>query len=288
MDRYTQFGLRGEADETLRRAVRDGFKRAGLGHAQLTQAMEWYRDHVLPGVGGANLGETFNDFARLKGWTPEQLTAAVGVYSQIRDQGPAAVLATPSPEDDAALIAKVDELLKTNADAYFRDQELQELALEARERQLAAPPAEPAVDDYAIERRIAQQDVDRFAAMLRDPAEAAKYWASPDLQRRHHDAIAASIKAEHRGTAPAASAEASPAVAAPSVPAAAPMVLGEGGPVLRSRRPEGSDRNTDARGWRQSLLGRCGRAVGIRSGARALGGPTGRGRATERRRAAPG
>jgi hypothetical protein len=40
MDRYTQFGLRGDADEQIRRAVRDGFKRAGLSHAQLTQAME--------------------------------------------------------------------------------------------------------------------------------------------------------------------------------------------------------------------------------------------------------
>ena len=108
-------------------------------------------------------------------------------------------------------------MLKTDADAYFRDQELQELTLEARERQLAAPPAEPAVDDYAIERRIAQQDVDRFAAMLRDPAEAAKYWASPDLQRRHHDATAASI-----APAPAAPAAAPPVAEAPSLPAAAP------------------------------------------------------------------
>jgi hypothetical protein len=48
MDRFTQFGLRGDADEQFRRAVRDGFKRAGLSHAQLTQAMDWYRDHVRP------------------------------------------------------------------------------------------------------------------------------------------------------------------------------------------------------------------------------------------------
>jgi hypothetical protein len=40
MDRYTQFGLRGDADEQIRRAVRDGFKRAGLGSAQLTEALE--------------------------------------------------------------------------------------------------------------------------------------------------------------------------------------------------------------------------------------------------------
>ena len=30
------------ADEQFRRAFRDGFKRAGLSHAQLLEAMEWY------------------------------------------------------------------------------------------------------------------------------------------------------------------------------------------------------------------------------------------------------
>ena len=88
MDRYTQFGLRGEADETLRRAVRDGFKRAGLGHAQLTQAMEWYRDHVLPGVDGAKLGETFNDFARLKGWPPSSSTPPSASTPRSSTKGP--------------------------------------------------------------------------------------------------------------------------------------------------------------------------------------------------------
>src|SRR5882757_7058173 len=251
MDRFTEFGLRGDTDETLRRAVRDGFRRAGLGHAQLTHALEWYRDNVRPGADGANLGESFNDFVRARGWTPEQLNAAVGVYSQIQNEGPAAVLATPSPEDDAALIARADELLKTNADAYFRDQELQELALEARERQLAAPPAEPAVDHYAIERRIAQQDVDRFAAMLRDPASAAKYWSSPDLQRRHHDAIAASIQAEQRGTvpAPAAPAAAPPVAAAPSLPVApaAPVPVKASDPAARRAEIESLMRRTAAR-----------------------------------------
>jgi hypothetical protein len=38
MDRYRNFGLRGDADEQFCRAVRDGFKRVGLSPAQLTQA----------------------------------------------------------------------------------------------------------------------------------------------------------------------------------------------------------------------------------------------------------
>jgi hypothetical protein len=35
----------------------------------------------------------------------------------IAEQGPAAVLATPSPEEDAATIARADELLRANPDA---------------------------------------------------------------------------------------------------------------------------------------------------------------------------
>jgi hypothetical protein len=130
------------------------------------------------------------------------------------------VLATPSPEEDAATIARADELLRTNPDAYWRDHGLQELALEARERQQAAPPAEPGIDHEEIERRVAQQEVDRFAAMLRQPAEAAKYWASAELQERHHRAIAASIREAPAAVPPVAA----PIVAvAPSPPAEAPV-----------------------------------------------------------------
>jgi hypothetical protein len=66
MDRYR--GLRGDADEQLRRAVRDGFKRAGLMPAQVTQALEWYRDAVRPGMDEAKLIESFNEFAAAKAW----------------------------------------------------------------------------------------------------------------------------------------------------------------------------------------------------------------------------
>jgi hypothetical protein len=108
---------------------------------------------------------------------PGHVAAATSVYGLIAEQGPAAVLATPSPEKDATTIARANELLRTNPDTYCRDQGLQELALEARERQQAAPPPEPGIDHDAIERRIAQH---RFAAMLRQPAEAANYWASAE------------------------------------------------------------------------------------------------------------
>jgi hypothetical protein len=127
MDRYTQFGLRGDADEKICRAVRDGFRRAGLSHAQLTQAMEWYKDHVRPGMDEAKLTESFAEFAAAKNWGTEQRDAAVSVYGQVRDQGPAAVLSpAPSAEEDAATLARAHELLRTDPNAYWRDVELQE------------------------------------------------------------------------------------------------------------------------------------------------------------------
>jgi hypothetical protein len=211
MDRYTQFGLRGDEDDLFRRAVRDGFKRAGLGNDRLTQALEWFRDRVRPGMDQAKLAESFNEFAASKGWPAEQLTAAVAVYGAVRDQGPAAVMSpAPTSEEDTATIARADELLRTNSDAYWRDHDLHEAVLEARERQQAAPAPEPSVDTHAIERRIAEGDVDKFARMMRE--EPGKYWSSPELQRQHHDAIEASIQEAPASPPPA------------PVPAAAPVM----------------------------------------------------------------
>jgi hypothetical protein len=176
MDRFSGYGIRGDADEQIRRAFRDAFGRAGLDQTQLTQALEWYRDHGQRlGADPIKLAESFQEFATGRGWDPGHVAAATSVYDAIAEKGAAAVLAPTGAEEDAATIARADELLRTDPDAYWRDVGLQELALEARERQQAAPPAEPAVDDATLERRIAQQDVARFAAMPRDPASAAKY-----------------------------------------------------------------------------------------------------------------
>jgi hypothetical protein len=233
MDRFSEFGLRGDQDELLRRAVRDGFKQAGLGHAEMTAAMEWYKDHVRPGMDETALMASFHNFSVAKGWDAEKIVAASSIYSRIRDEGPAAVLATPTAEDDAALVAKADELLRTNADAYFRDPELQELALEARERQLAAPTPEPdraAIADQ-IERQIAQRNVDKFTEMLRK--EPAKYWASPEMQRQHREAIAAATREE---APPQPVAQPAVAPSPPVPPAAAPRRAGAGeGRCLRCR-----------------------------------------------------
>ena len=217
MDRFTQFGLRGDADEQFRRAVRDGFKRAGLSHAHLTQAMDWYRDHVRPGMDEAKLAESFAEFAATKRWVAEQRDAAVSVYGQVRDQGPAAVMSpAPSAEEDAGTIARAQELLRTDPNAYWRDPELQEAQYEALARQEAAPTTAPAIDHYEIERRISQQHVDRFATMLREEPE--KYWRSPELQQQHRDAIAGTIREAPAGEQPGPAVPADPGQTTPPGP----------------------------------------------------------------------
>jgi hypothetical protein len=78
------------------------------GIVQLAQAMEWYRDrgqHL--GGDAAKLTESFAGFATSKAWPDAQRDATVGIYGQVRDQGPAAVMSpAPSAEDDAATITR--------------------------------------------------------------------------------------------------------------------------------------------------------------------------------------
>jgi hypothetical protein len=61
---------------------------------------------------------------------------------------------------------------------------LEEAQYEALERQEAAPTAATVPNDDQIEHRIAQQDVDRFATMLRD--EPAKNRAHHARSERRH------------------------------------------------------------------------------------------------------
>ena len=52
--------------------------------------------HVRPGMDENALMASFHDFAVSKNWSTEHLVAATSIYNTIRDEGPAAVLATPS------------------------------------------------------------------------------------------------------------------------------------------------------------------------------------------------
>ena len=77
MHRYREFGLVSKEDELLRRAFRDGFKRAGLSFPQFLEALGWYRDHARPGSDEAHLAEAFSEFAADRGWPAEHRDGAV-------------------------------------------------------------------------------------------------------------------------------------------------------------------------------------------------------------------
>ena len=211
-DRYAAFGLT-EADEPFRRAVRDGFKRAGLSHKHLTEAMEWYRDSSRTGMNEDALLASFTEFTTNKGWPVEQQAAASLVYDAIRDHGAEAVMSPmPTPAEDQETIAKANDLLSKDAAAYFRDDELQERMFEALERQAApqsGPALGPPLTDVEIEQKIGRQDMQKFERMMRE--EPQRYWGSPQLQEAYRDAI------ERATAAPEAEA-----------PAAAPLGVADG------------------------------------------------------------
>jgi hypothetical protein len=228
-DRYAAFGL-AEVDEPFRRAVRDGFKRAGLSHKQLTEAMEWYRDSIRAGMNEGALLGSFTEFTTNKGWPVEQQAAASLVYDAIRDHGAEAVMSpTPTPAEDQETIAKANALLAKDAAAYFADQELQEEMFEALERQ-AAPQSEPPalgppLTDVEIEHRIGRQDMQKFERMIRE--NPGQYWSSPAAQAAYRDAI------ERANAAPAA-----PVEAAARAPAATPVATDGAFPPAPASRPE--------------------------------------------------
>jgi hypothetical protein len=223
-NRFAAFGL-GEADEPFRRAVRDGFRRAGLNHAQLTQALEWYRDHVRPGMDEVELSASFSEFTSNKGWSVEQQVAASSVRDAIRDHGPEAVMApTPTAAEDQEIIAKANALLAKDAAAYFADQELQEAMYEALERQ-AAPQAGPVTVPQApsgdeIERRVGRQDMQRYERMMRE--RPGEYWASPQHQAAYRDAIQRATAAPPEAFEAPATAPVATEAATASAPAAEP------------------------------------------------------------------
>src|SRR5262249_1676884 len=85
MHRYREFGLVSEQDEVLRRAFRDGFKRAGLSFAQFLDALAWYRDHARSAADETQLADAFAQFATERGWPAEQRDGALDLYRTVRD-----------------------------------------------------------------------------------------------------------------------------------------------------------------------------------------------------------
>src|SRR5216683_5265465 len=169
MHRYREFGLTSEQDEVLRRAFRDGFKRTGLSFAQFLDALAWYRDHARPATDEAQLADAFAQFAADSGWPAERRDGVLDLYRTIRDNGPAAVMRAPRPDEDRAILARADELLRSDPSRYWGDSELQDAAFEARERLSDLAPAE---DATRLPPRTSgdRQRIEEIEALLHDPS----------------------------------------------------------------------------------------------------------------------
>ncbi len=211
MHRYREFGLVSDWDESLRRAFRDGFKRAGLSHAQFVAALSWYRDHAGAASDEAQLAKAFAEFATLKTWAPEHRDVAIGLYEAIRDGGPEAVaVGQPTPEEDRATVARVEDLMRRNPAQYWRDAELQDAIFEARERLAAVPDAPAPIPRGSESDRQRIKDVE---ALLRDPSGAGqrRYWNDAAMRAEYAQALS-QIHGE------AATAHEAPGVPAPTAP----------------------------------------------------------------------
>jgi hypothetical protein len=200
MHRYREFGLVSDQDEVLRRAFRDGFKRAGLPFPRLIEALSWYRDRVQPQADEARLVDAFTTFASDGGWPAEHRDCALDIYRTIRDKGPAAVTEkSPAPEVDRATLARGDELLRSDPSRYWADAELQDAIFEAQER-LAASESAPAAATSTPPTGpdAARQRVQEIDALLRDPNGDGqrRYWNDPALRADY----AQSLARLHEGT----------------------------------------------------------------------------------------
>lgn len=191
MHRYREFGLVSEEDELLRRAFRDGFKRAGLSFSQFLDALAWYRDHGRAASDEAYLNKAFAEFAANRGWPAEHRDGAIEVYRAIRSEGAAAMTDTaPSPEEDRARIAHSEEVLRSDPGRYWKDRELQDAVFEARERlgAIAQSTSAATPEQSDADRR----QIEEIEALLHDPSGAGqrRYWNDDGLRTQYAQALA--------------------------------------------------------------------------------------------------
>jgi hypothetical protein len=191
MHRYREYGLVSDEDEALRRAFRDGFKRAGLSFPRLIEALAWYRDRARPVAAETQLLEAFSEYAADRGWSPDERDGAIETYRAIRDNGPAAVTeAAPGAAEDRAVVARGDDLLRRDSARYWNDGELQDAVFEARERlgrlaEISDGVRAPTAAD-ADRKKIAE-----IEALLRDTSGAGqrRYWNDAALRDGYAEAL---------------------------------------------------------------------------------------------------
>ena len=135
MHRYREFGIVSEQDELFRRAFRDGFQLArGLSHAQFSTRSRGVATMSRRAPTKRNSPRRSRNSPPRAAARRGQRDSVVDLYRAVRDQGLAAVVTAPRPEDDRATLARADELMRRDPARYWGDGELQDAAFEARER----------------------------------------------------------------------------------------------------------------------------------------------------------
>jgi hypothetical protein len=195
MHRYREYGLVSDEDETLRRAVRDGLKRAGVPFSRFLEALAWHRDQARPGASDAQLLEAFSAYAAERGWSADERERAVGVYRAIRENGPGVPTQAPNAEEDRATVARADDLLRHDPTRYWNDIELQDAVFEARERLGGVAQAGDAAGAAGAASPAADADrrkIDETLSLLHDPSGAGqrRYWNDAALRDDYAAALA--------------------------------------------------------------------------------------------------
>jgi hypothetical protein len=148
---------------------------------------------VRPDAGEAQLADAFAQFAAVSGWSADERDGALDLYRAIRDDGPAAVMRTPLPDEDRATLARADEMLRSDPARYWGDVELQDAVFEAHERlDRPAPQAGDATPGRDAAQQGDLQRVGEIEALLRDPAGDGqrRYWNDAGLRADYAQALA--------------------------------------------------------------------------------------------------
>jgi hypothetical protein len=100
-------------------------------------------------------------------------------------------LQAPRPDEDRAVVARADDLMRSDPGRYWADIELQDAAFEARERldgaaaaEGTSPPSPRASQD--------QRRIEEIEALLRDPSGDGqrRYWTDAGLRTDYAEALA--------------------------------------------------------------------------------------------------